>query len=107
MASLESLPKSLKPYFWDYPFSKLSLSTDRDLIIRRILANGSWDAVRWLKRKIGEENLRKWLIAHHGRGLSPRQLRYWELVLDLPKRQVDAWVKAAKETEWNRRQESH
>lgn len=103
MASFEPLPKSLKPFFWDYPFSKLSIKTDRDLIIRRILSSGSWDAVLWLKKKIGEEKLKKWLIAHQGRGLSPRQLRYWELILDLPKRQVNAWVKAAKESEWGKR----
>ena len=103
MASPEPLPKSLKPYFWDYPFSKLSLSTDRDLIIRRVLSNGSWEAVLWLRKKIGDENLKKWLIAHRGRGLSPRQLRFWELVLDLPKRQVNVWVKAARETPWGKR----
>src|SRR5512138_595735 len=103
MASSESLPKSLKPYFWDYPFSKLSIHADRDLIIRRILANGSWDAVRWLKKKIGEENLRKWLIAHQGRGLSPRQLRYWGLVLDLPKHQINDWVNSAKTNPWGKR----
>lgn len=103
MASSGPLPKGLKPYFWDYPFSKLSLRTDRDLIIRRVLSSGSWDAVRWLRKKIGDENLKKWLIAHKGRGLSPRQLRFWELILDLPKRQVDAWVRMAKETPWGKR----
>ncbi len=103
MASPEPLPKSLKPYFWDYPFSKLSFGTDRDLIIRRILASGSWEAVLWIRKKFGDENLKKWLIVHKGRGLSPRQLRFWELILDLPKRQVNAWVKAARETPWGRR----
>ena len=103
MASSETLPKSLKPFFWDYPFSKLSLNADRDLIIRRVLSSGSWDAVLWVRKKIGDENLKKWLIAHQGRGLSPRQLRFWELILDLPKHQVNAWVKAARETPWGKR----
>jgi len=103
MASLEPLPKSLKPFFWDYPFSKLSLKTDRDLIIRRVLSSGSWEAVLWLKKKIGDEDLKKWLIAHQGRGLNPRQLRFWGLVLELPERQVDVWVRAAKKAPWGRR----
>jgi len=103
MASLESLPKSLKPYFWDYPFSKLSLGTDRDLIIRRVLSFGSWEAILWIRKRIGDESLKKWLIAHQGHGLSPRQLRFWELILDLPKRQVNAWVRVARESEWNKR----
>ena len=103
MASFEHLPKSLKPFFWDHPFSKLSLNTDRDLIIRRILSSGSWEAVLWLKKKIGDENLKKWLMSHQGRGLSPRQLRYWGLILDLPDGQVNNWVNSAKENPWGKR----
>jgi hypothetical protein len=103
MASFEPLPKNLKRYFWDYPFSKLSLSTDRDLIIRRVLSSGSWEAVLWVKKKIGDENLKKWLIAHQGRGLSPRQLRFWGLALDLPDHQVNNWVSTARENPWENR----
>lgn len=103
MATFEPLPKSLKPYFWDYSFSKLSLETDRDLIIRRVLSTGSWEAVIWLKKKIGNRNLKEWLITHQGRGLSPRQLRYWGLVLNLPDRQVNKWIKAATENPWGKR----
>ena len=103
MASIKPLPKNLKPYFWDYSFSKLSLNKDRDLIIRRVLSNGSWETVLWLRKKIGDENLKKWLLAHQGRGLSPRQLRYWELILDLPDRQVNNWVNFANQHPWGRR----
>jgi hypothetical protein len=103
MVSFKPLPQSLKPYFWDYSFSKLSLDTDRDFIIRRILSSGSWEAVIWLKKKIGDEELKEWLITHRGRGLSPRQIRYWGLILDLPDRQVDNWVNFAKENPWGRR----
>lgn len=103
MASVKSLPQNLKPYFWDYSFSKLSLNKDRELIIRRVLSNGSWETVLWLRKKIGDENLRQWLMAHQGRGLSPRQLRFWGLVLDLPDRQVNDWVNSANEHPWGRR----
>jgi hypothetical protein len=103
MASFEHLPKSLKPFFWDHSFSKLSLNTDRDLIIRRILSSGSWEAVLWLKKKIGDKNLKKWLVSYQGRGLSPRQLRYWGLILDLPDVQVNKWVNSAKENPWGKR----
>lgn len=103
MGTSKSLPKSLKTYFWDYPFSNLSLKRDRDLIIRRILISGSWDSILWLRRQIGDEDLKAWLIAHRGRGLSPRQLRFWELIFDLPSRHANAWVRAAKETPWGKR----
>jgi hypothetical protein len=95
-----SLPRNLRAYFWDYPFTELSLKSDRDLIIRRILASGSWESIQWLRKQIGDENLRKWLVVHRGRGLSPRQLRFWGLILDIPEKQVDRWVKASRETPW-------
>jgi hypothetical protein len=97
------LPENLLPYFWDYPSANLSLKTDQSLIIRRILTSGSWDSVLWLRSQIGDQTLKEWLIYHRGRGLSPRQLRFWGLILDLPIHQVDMWVQSALETPWGQR----
>lgn len=81
MQSKRGLPEQLRPLFWDYVFSQLSLVKDRDLIIRCVLSNGSWDAeVRWLRKRFGDRQLREWLIVHHGRGLTIRQLRFWGAV---------------------------
>jgi DNA-binding transcriptional ArsR family regulator len=98
-----SLPQSLRRYFWDYSFKELSWEKDRELIIRRLLTDGSWDSIIWLRKQIGDGGLRKWLIAHQGRGLSPRQLRFWTLVLALPRRQVDAWARTARSAPWSTR----
>ena len=103
MATDAPLPENLRPYFWDYPFTELSLKTDQSLIIRRILTSGSWDAALWLRTHAGDHTLKEWLISHRGRGLSPRQLRFWGLVFDLPVRQIDMWVQAAFETSWGKR----
>lgn len=97
------MPKRLRPFFWDYDFLRLSLNEDGDLIIRRILSSGSWDAVRWLRKEVGDQELREWLIAHRGRGLNPCQLRFWGLLYNLPARQVNKWVQAAKSGVWGRR----
>ena len=88
------LPKNLAPFFWDTPFEKLSWEADREFIIRRLLADGSWKAITWMRRQIGDAALRKWLIAHRGRGLNQRQLRFWSLALAIPKRQVKSWALA-------------
>jgi len=103
MQAKSGLPKQLRPFFWDYEFSQLSLAKDRDLIIRRVLSNGSWDAIRWLRTRLGDRVLREWLIAHHGRGLTPRQLRFWGVLYDLPIRQVNRWVKTAQTGVWDNR----
>jgi len=103
MRGKRGLPDSLRPFFWDYRFSSISLPDDRNFVIRRILSQGSWEAVRWLRKEIGDIELREWLIAHKGRGLSPRQLRYWELLFNLPSRQVNQWVQIAKNGVWTQR----
>lgn len=101
--SVTPLPENLRDFFWDTPFEKLSWEADREFIIRRLLTDGSWEAVSWLRRKIGDVDLRKWLVGHRGRGLSPRQLRFWSLALALPKKQVSAWVHASRAEPWTRR----
>ena len=88
------LPKNLAPFFWDTPFEKLSWEADREFIIHRLLADGSWEAITWMRRQTGDAALRKWLIAHRGRGLNQRQLRFWSLALAIPKRQVKSWALA-------------
>jgi hypothetical protein len=103
MQGKSGIPEQFRPLFWDYVFSRLSLAKDRDLIIRRVLSNGSWDAVRWLRKRIGDRELQQWLIAHRGRGLTARQLRFWSVLYDLPTRQVNQWVKTAQTGVWGKR----
>ena len=98
-----SLPKSLQRYFWDYSFKDISWRKDRDLIIRRLLTDGSWESILWLRKRIGDDSLRRWLIAHQARGLSPRQIRFWSLMLALPKLQVETWARTARSSPWSKR----
>jgi len=98
-----SLPEILQPLFWDQDFASLNWETDRDFIVRRILQMGSWSAVRWLRSTWGDEALRTWLEARAGAPLGPRQLRFWELVLDLPSQQVEHWIARSKDNPWERR----
>jgi hypothetical protein len=86
------LPQRLKHFFWDHHFPRLSWEADSDLITGRVLAAGDWDSVRWLRRKLGDDALRTWLVRRRGAGLSSRQLRFWEVVLDLSHREVNAWL---------------
>jgi len=97
------LPQSFRVFFWDYHFDQLTWEGDRELVMRRLLTHGSWEAVTWLRRKIGDSELRKWLIAHQGRGLSLRQLRFWSLVLAIPNRQVSAWMLSRQAEPWGQR----
>ncbi len=86
------LPDYVTVLFWDYDVSALVWERHRDLIIQRVLASGTWEAVTWLRGRLGDDALRSWLLQHEGRGLSRRQLRFWQLILELPAPQVDAWL---------------
>lgn len=103
MTSTDTLPAAVRRLFWDCDARRLRWARDRELVIGRILAEGPWDTVVWLQDQIGREGIRDWLLHAQGRGLSPQQLRYWQLVLDLPKRQVDAWLANPSRQVWDRR----
>src|SRR5437868_3464852 len=97
------LPRTLRPYFWDHNFARLSWKADRDLIIARILAVGNWDSIRWLCRRVPDAELRSWLQHRRGAGLSNRHLRFWELILKLPHREVNAWLAQPGRQAWEGR----
>lgn len=96
-------PPVVQSLFWEYDTTDLEWEADRDLILRRILTEGSWDAVQWLRDRIGDAALRRWIEARSGGALSPRQLRFWELVLDLPSDRVDEWVNTRRDSVWENR----
>jgi len=89
--------------FWDYPGRRLSVARDRDLIIRRILAEGGLLHVRFIRRRVGDEAIREVLVRSQARGLSPQRIRFWQLLLDVPTRVANAWVRSARAGTWARR----
>lgn len=94
----EPLPKHLKRYFPGYAFGRLRWPQDRHLLIAEVLAKGDWEAITWLRGQVTPEELAAWIMHRQGRGLSVRQLRYWELVLDLPHRDVNSWIERIRST---------
>ena len=97
------MPPLLRPLFWDYDWRVLTWTKDEDLILGRVLAEGGWAQVCLLRSELGDQRIADWLLCHEGRGLNPQRLRFWELILGLPKRRVDGWVKAARSGPWGER----
>jgi hypothetical protein len=105
MKGPSSLPDSVRKLFWDTEIRALRLDRHQEAIIARVLAVGTWADVTWLRGTIGDPALREWILRHEGRGLTPQQLRFWQLLLDLPRRQVDLWLQSASRQVWDRRAE--
>jgi len=97
------LPEWLRSLFWDHDFDSLNWDDHRDFIAGRVLAEGPWRAVCWLRRELGDGLLRQWIEDHRGRLLSRQQLRFWQLVLDLPGELVDAWLLTETRQIWDQR----
>ncbi|TNF37676.1 MAG: hypothetical protein EP329_02495 [Deltaproteobacteria bacterium] len=90
----------MRHLFWDCDPDELSWSEHSDFVIRRLLAEGGWSELSWLRERLGDQGLARWLTAHEGRGLTPRQLRFWQVVLRLEPGSVDVWVERARQGTW-------
>jgi hypothetical protein len=86
--------------FWDYPARSISLDADRELVVRRVTAEGGWREMSLLRSRVGDQAIRDVIERTNARGLSPQRVRFWQLVLGLPARRADAWVRRARESTW-------
>src|SRR5438128_2350948 len=97
------LPKRLKRLFWEYEFCRLNWERHKNLVTSRILSHGGWEDIKWLRRRVGDDTLRKFIIHRRGADLSPKQLRFWEFILDLPHEHVNQWLAAEERKIWDQR----
>lgn len=97
------MPGILRKYFWDCDFSALHWPEHAGFVLPRLLRSGGWDAVRWLRDEAGDSAVEDWIRSHRGRGMSPERLRFWGLVLDLPRDEVDKWISSSAHLPWSRR----
>ena len=97
------IPRHVKSLLWEYKGRAFTWPSDAAIITRKILESGEWESVQWLRHVCGDAGLREWIIGHRGRGLDPRKLRFWQLVLRLPRRSVDVWVAQSDSNPWNKR----
>lgn len=94
------LPEHLRTVFWDCDFDALDVGRDADFVIGRVLVSGTWDAIRWLRRQVGDAAIRDHIVRHRGRALSSEQLRLWEILVGLPHDAVTEWLAAPERRLW-------
>lgn len=94
------IPESLEPLFWDCEPAALDESVDRDFVVGRILASGTWDTIRWARQRYGDDVIRDWIVRHRGRSLTAPQVRLWELLVGLPAEDVAAWLQSPERRIW-------
>ena len=98
-----SLPADVRSLFWEYGDRELSLDYDRDFVSGRILSAGDWSSIQWLRQQIGDSAIADYLDRTAARLLSPRQIRLWQVLLDLPEDIVARWLAKDARRLWDRR----
>ena len=97
------LPEHFRQYFWDCDFNTVTWRKNKADIVLRVLVRGTWDDVKWVREKAGDKWLREWLVARKGRALERPDLRFWGLILRIPRRQVTSWLNDEARQIWDRR----
>ena len=97
------LPECVTRLLWDTDPRGVTWEAQRDVLIGRVLVHGEWDAIRWLRAAAGEVAIRDWIVATRGRRLSRPQIRFWQLLLDLPEDLVRTWLDLPERQVWDNR----
>jgi hypothetical protein len=71
------LPEALRPLFWEYDFTKLSLESDRGLIVRRMVSMANARGLEWLRATLGDDVIREEIEVSKARGIPYRRVRPW------------------------------
>lgn len=97
------LPEQLREYFWDYNPDQISWDRNRHTIILRLLARGGMPSIRWLRKHMSDDEIREFIIRRRGRGIDPRRLRFWSVLVGIPGPDVDEWIEGARRNPWHSR----
>jgi len=93
---------ALASLFWDQPRAP-DLARHRDFVVQRVLSEGGLEEIRSLRARVPDAALRKVLLRSQARGLSPQRIRFWQLLLNLPRSTADLWVRRARAGSWAKR----
>jgi hypothetical protein len=97
------LPDCITRVLWDTDTRRVTWETHRESVLGRVLVYGDWDAIRWLRAVAGDDAIRAWIVGTRGRRLSRQQIRFWQLVLDLPDGHVREWLSSPERSVWDAR----
>jgi hypothetical protein len=88
---------------WDLPTGLPLEARHRGFVIDRVMARGSLEQIRELRRTVGDRALGDRLRETGGRGLDRRRLRLFEILLLLPRNEVDDWLADPRRRIWDER----
>jgi hypothetical protein len=88
---------------WDVAPGALDGEAHGSFVIGRVLGHGSTEEIRALRRDLGDERLRDYLVHTRGRRVDRRRLRYLEAILGLERGETEAWLADPARRIWDQR----
>lgn len=79
----ERAPEAVLRLLWDVDPATFDFDRDRALVFERVMSRGTWEAMKWLRRRYRPEEIAAFVTSDGGRRLSARDLAYWALVADV------------------------
>jgi hypothetical protein len=80
---MQPIPKTLAPFFQEYPLAQLDPQRDSATIIERTLRFGTRDELRWLFKNYSLEQIKEWVMRWGEFGLPEPHLSFWKLFLEI------------------------
>jgi len=71
------LPELLRPLFWQNGLEDINFSEHIDHVMLHVLTYGNAPQINWLRRRVGDEGIRRWIVARKGRGLTRGRMSRW------------------------------
>lgn len=79
----EALPTAVRRLFPHVDPAAVLAPEHRDFLIERLLEEGDGEDLRWLFSHLGEDAVRRWLVARSAGRLSRRSRAFWGIVFQL------------------------
>ncbi len=68
-----------------------------------MLSHGSVQDLKWLRKAVGDKEIKAILMKTKGRGIDRRRMRFYQVIFRLPAREVDLWLKDPARAIWDDR----
>jgi hypothetical protein len=72
-----TLPGLLRPLFWQNRLADINWLEHIDHVVLQVLCYGNSRQINWLRQRLGDDGIRKWIVARRGRGLTRKQMLRW------------------------------
>ncbi len=81
---MAKVPREFHNLFWEVDAEKLNTEEYPEYIMERILDYGTLEGVRWLRRTLGDTEIKRFITSSKGRRrLATRTLNFWQIILNL------------------------